>query len=158
MLVAFFLAGDITQVKESIPWVRCASGNVSSLIKFKSNWSKCFFSYSISIDFSVHLLSLTGSLFHLLAESWLCLGRWFLIIVNMWNALFWTQLPLMWFCLGSCMVTRGRLDFGHDCLWLLWFWRETSLLVSLAMLFHLVGEKLLVFTSQVKWPSERKGI
>ena len=27
--VAFYLAGKITQVKESIPWVRCASGNVS---------------------------------------------------------------------------------------------------------------------------------
>ena len=28
MQVAFLLAGEITQVKESIPWVRCASGNV----------------------------------------------------------------------------------------------------------------------------------
>ena len=28
MHVAFFLDGEITQVKESIPWVRCASGNV----------------------------------------------------------------------------------------------------------------------------------
>ena len=28
MQVAFFLAGEITQVKESIPWVRCASDNV----------------------------------------------------------------------------------------------------------------------------------
>ena len=29
MQVAFFLlAGEITQVKDSIPWVRCASGNV----------------------------------------------------------------------------------------------------------------------------------
>ena len=28
MQVAFFLAGEITQVKETIPWVRCASGNV----------------------------------------------------------------------------------------------------------------------------------
>ena len=26
--VAFYLAGEITQVKELIPWVRCASGNV----------------------------------------------------------------------------------------------------------------------------------
>ena len=25
MQVAFYLAGEITQVKESIPWVRCAS-------------------------------------------------------------------------------------------------------------------------------------
>ena len=25
---AFFLAGEITKVTESIPWVRCASGNV----------------------------------------------------------------------------------------------------------------------------------
>ena len=25
---ALFLAGEITQVLESIPWVRCASGNV----------------------------------------------------------------------------------------------------------------------------------
>ena len=31
MQVAFFLAGEITQVTESIPRVRCASGNVSSL-------------------------------------------------------------------------------------------------------------------------------
>ena len=29
MQVAFYLAGEITQVKEAIPWVRCASGNVS---------------------------------------------------------------------------------------------------------------------------------
>ena len=28
MQVTFFLAGEITQVKESIPWVRCTSGNV----------------------------------------------------------------------------------------------------------------------------------
>ena len=28
MQVAFYLAGEIIQIKESIPWVRCASGNV----------------------------------------------------------------------------------------------------------------------------------
>ena len=28
MQVAFYLAGEITQVKDAIPWVRCASGNV----------------------------------------------------------------------------------------------------------------------------------
>ena len=28
MQVAFYLAGEITQVLDSIPWVRCASGNV----------------------------------------------------------------------------------------------------------------------------------
>ena len=33
MQVAFFLAGEITQVKESIPWVRCASGNVLDLFQ-----------------------------------------------------------------------------------------------------------------------------
>ena len=27
---SFFLAGEITQVMDSIPWVRCASANVSS--------------------------------------------------------------------------------------------------------------------------------
>ena len=32
MQVAFFLAGDITQVKESIPWVRCAFGNVLMVV------------------------------------------------------------------------------------------------------------------------------
>ena len=30
--VAFYLAGEITQVKESIPWVRCASGNVYTIV------------------------------------------------------------------------------------------------------------------------------
>ena len=33
MQVALYLAGEITQVKEAIPWVRCASGNV-----FKIFW------------------------------------------------------------------------------------------------------------------------
>ena len=28
MQVAFYLAGDLTQVLDAIPWVRCASGNV----------------------------------------------------------------------------------------------------------------------------------
>ena len=28
MEVAFFVAGEMTQVKEAIPWVRCASGNI----------------------------------------------------------------------------------------------------------------------------------
>ena len=32
MQVVFFLAGEITQVKESIPWVRCDSGNVYLII------------------------------------------------------------------------------------------------------------------------------
>ena len=32
MQVAFYLAGEKTQVKESIPWVRCASGNVLNFL------------------------------------------------------------------------------------------------------------------------------
>ena len=32
-----FLAGEITQVKEAIPWVRCASGNVWILIRPKND-------------------------------------------------------------------------------------------------------------------------
>ena len=31
MQVAFYLAGEITQVKESMPWDRCASGNVLTM-------------------------------------------------------------------------------------------------------------------------------
>ena len=31
MQVEFLLAGEITQVKELLPWVRCASGNVFSM-------------------------------------------------------------------------------------------------------------------------------
>ena len=34
MQVALYLAGEITQDKESIPWVRCASGNVLVLLRF----------------------------------------------------------------------------------------------------------------------------
>ena len=33
MQVAFYLAGEITQVIDSIPWVRCASGNVNRAVK-----------------------------------------------------------------------------------------------------------------------------
>ena len=43
--VPFFLAGDIAQVIESIPWVRCASGNVfafhrKSIMKLKTGWDQ----------------------------------------------------------------------------------------------------------------------
>ena len=37
MQMAFYLAGEITQVKESIPGVRCASGNVLEKIWWKRN-------------------------------------------------------------------------------------------------------------------------
>ena len=37
MQVAFYLAGEITQVKESIPWVRCASGNDLSIFEKLQN-------------------------------------------------------------------------------------------------------------------------
>ena len=36
MQVAFYFAGEITQVKESIPWVHCASGNVYILCQTMS--------------------------------------------------------------------------------------------------------------------------
>ena len=44
MQVAFYLAGEITQVKESIPGVRCASGNVclSGCFVFLSTYSNIF--------------------------------------------------------------------------------------------------------------------
>ena len=32
MQVAFYFAGEITQVLDAIPWVRCASGNVLVVI------------------------------------------------------------------------------------------------------------------------------
>ena len=32
MQVALYLAGEITQVLDAIPWVRCASGNVFLLL------------------------------------------------------------------------------------------------------------------------------
>ena len=32
MQVAFYLAGEITQVLDGIPWVRCASGNVWGIV------------------------------------------------------------------------------------------------------------------------------
>ena len=35
--MAFFLAGEITQVKDSMPWVHCASGNVSPVCSILHN-------------------------------------------------------------------------------------------------------------------------
>ena len=35
MQVAFYLAKEITQVQDAIPWVRCASGNVYNLREFR---------------------------------------------------------------------------------------------------------------------------
>ena len=35
--VAFYLAGEITQVIDSIPWVRCASGNVFQVLMIQND-------------------------------------------------------------------------------------------------------------------------
>ena len=37
MQVAFHLAGEITQVLDAIPWVRCASGNVFVISDYRSS-------------------------------------------------------------------------------------------------------------------------
>ena len=42
MQVAFYLAGEITQVLDAIPWVRCASGNVYLFYLFLSVFI-CFY-------------------------------------------------------------------------------------------------------------------
>ena len=44
--MAKFLAGDVTQVKESIPWVRCASGNV---FQMTSSWAIFVKIYSVNL-------------------------------------------------------------------------------------------------------------
>ena len=52
MQVAFYLAGEITQVIDSIPWVRCASGNVYTELSH-------FWRLMVSLDydgFSTHLM------------------------------------------------------------------------------------------------------
>ena len=45
MQMALYLAGEINQIKESIPWVRCASGNVffiaSDMEKLSTIFSSC---------------------------------------------------------------------------------------------------------------------
>ena len=41
MQVAFHLAGEITQVLDAIPWVRCASGNVLGSTWFWQPYSAC---------------------------------------------------------------------------------------------------------------------
>ena len=47
MQVAFYFAGEITQVSDAIPWVRCASGNV----------------FLLCVDQSIDLSSQIGNLF-----------------------------------------------------------------------------------------------
>ena len=37
MQVGFYFAGEITEVLDAIPWVRCASGNVLLLIPLNDN-------------------------------------------------------------------------------------------------------------------------
>ena len=48
MQVAFHLAGEITQVLDAIPWVRCASGNVSD---DDDRATKAVYSFDTSYNF-----------------------------------------------------------------------------------------------------------
>ena len=51
MQMEFYLAGEITQVIDSIPWVRCASGNV---LEFLSHPKSCSFFRSFSPSANDH--------------------------------------------------------------------------------------------------------
>ena len=67
MQVAFYLAGEITQVKESIPGVRCASGNDKFIIgdHIKQFW----WSLQIAAKISGQRCPFPGRLPH---GSWSC--------------------------------------------------------------------------------------
>ena len=56
MHVAFFLDGEITQVKESIPWVRCASGNVLVKVPLNVLQINLFFQWADKTVFIHHSL------------------------------------------------------------------------------------------------------
>ena len=69
--MAFYLAGEITQVKESIPWVRCASGNVFFVGGFHyiSLSTQRFVLMALSCPLSWHFMA---SSHHQLSPFWLC--------------------------------------------------------------------------------------
>ena len=50
MQVAFYFAGEITQALDAIPWVRCASGNVSILLRIPG-----MFAVDGNLDFPLFL-------------------------------------------------------------------------------------------------------
>ena len=60
MQVAFYLAGEITQVIDSIPWVRCASGNVFMIaMLWLFLWSHWQFVHAAIQSIGDHQCSLT---------------------------------------------------------------------------------------------------
>ena len=44
MHLAFYFAGEITQVLDAIPWVRCASGNVKIIMQSEKVVKTCLYS------------------------------------------------------------------------------------------------------------------
>ena len=50
-ILEFYLAGEITQVKDSIPWVRCAFGNVLTEDRFQKKRPSCLL---IKLQNSIH--------------------------------------------------------------------------------------------------------
>ena len=65
MQVSFYRAGEITQVKESIPWVRCASGNVYFYFyMFLTSPASLFpYLFPFSQSLSINLIRLKGTVF-----------------------------------------------------------------------------------------------
>ena len=65
MQVAFYFAGEITQVLDANPWVRCASGNVSVEDLFNGIQSYCT---GIAVTYHV-LVSLSSPVLHMAEDS-----------------------------------------------------------------------------------------
>ena len=95
MQAAFYLAGEITQVKESIPWVRCASGNVSSnCVLHIWRRSLCYhmklLTFRIVADLrwlvkavASHILTALLQLYRLISNTWQTSVSW-LIRTSAW--------------------------------------------------------------------------
>ena len=73
MQVAFYLAGEITQVKESIPWVRCASGNVFFKwpIESNPNWNGVTWPWAKVIRYYFQLSHFSWTCWYRPRQQWL---------------------------------------------------------------------------------------
>ena len=98
MQVTFSFAGEVTQVLDAIPWVRCASGNVYfyfSLLFTLLYFFLLFFFYFVFLSIIITVLSLTSPFVvcPFLIFTFCCLLTCRLQTTLLWGALLQTSHP-----------------------------------------------------------------
>ena len=105
MQVAFYLVGEITQVLDALPWIRCASGNVYLIyVLFLHFFLSLFLYHHFPLVDQLSSQEVFTQFLFFFLFVFIFLNHFFIIII-----LLWTSFPMKRFLIAECVCLKFKV-------------------------------------------------